>query len=71
MQHTPWSYVRRFETFEGYIYLKQTPEQLALDATIIKTLHDQFHAPVPIVIADNSELNCFLMKDAGRPYESV
>lgn len=46
VQHTPWSHVVRFETTAGYIYLKHTPEKLALEATIIKTLHEQFHASV-------------------------
>lgn len=64
--NTPWSYVTRFDTSDGYIYLKHTPDLLALEAKIIKILHDQFHAPVPKVIAHNTELNCFLTKDAGR-----
>jgi len=64
--NTPWSYLVRFETSDGYIYLKHTPELFALEPTIIQILHDQFHASVPTVIAHNAELNCFLMKDAGR-----
>lgn len=67
VQNTPWSYVVRFATADGYIYLKQTPKLLALEASITQILHDQFHAAVPEIIAHNSELNCFLMKDAGRP----
>lgn len=65
IQHTPWSYVVRFETLEGYIYLKQTPPQLALEANIIQVLHDQFHVSTPAIIASNEQLHCFLMKDAG------
>src|SRR5690606_29027590 len=68
---TPWSYVLRFETSEGYIYLKHTPALLALEASIIQILHDQFYASVPTVIAHNTELNCFLMKDAGRPLRDI
>lgn len=68
---TPWSYVVRFETSDGYIYLKHTPELFALEPTIIQILHDQFHASVPIVIAHNAELNCFLMKDAGRSLREI
>jgi len=68
---TLWSYVVRFETSDGYIYLKHTPPLIALEATIIQILHDQFHAPVPTVIAHNSELNCFLMKDAGRSLRGI
>ncbi|WP_232220454.1 phosphotransferase [Legionella tunisiensis] len=57
----------RFATSGGYIYLKHTPPLLALEPAITQILHDQFHASVPEVIACNAELNCFLMKDAGRP----
>lgn len=65
VQDTPWSYVIRFATNNGYFYLKNTPELLALEAKIIQILHDQFHAHVPKVVAYNAELHCFLMKDAG------
>ncbi|MEO8402293.1 MAG: phosphotransferase [Gammaproteobacteria bacterium] len=71
VQNTPWSYVVRFATFAGYIYLKQTPKLLALEAVITQMLHDQFGAFVPEVIAHNAELNCFLMKDAGRPLREI
>ena len=67
VRSTPWSDVVRFATLDGYIYLKHTPAQLALEAPVIKILHDQFHARVPIIIAHHTEFNCFLMKDAGRP----
>ncbi|MBX3710194.1 MAG: aminoglycoside phosphotransferase family protein [Gammaproteobacteria bacterium] len=66
IQNTPWSYVVRFATSDGYIYLKHTPELLALEATIIQVLHNQFHAHVPKIIEHNVELDCFLMKDAGK-----
>jgi hypothetical protein len=71
IQSTPWSYVARFETSDGYIYLKHTPKHLALEATIIQILHDRFHASVPDVIAHNSQLNCFLMKDAGQTLREI
>lgn len=71
VQSTPWSCVVRFATSDGYIYLKHTPELLALEASIIQILHDQFHVSVPEVIAHNAELNCFLMKDAGRPLREI
>jgi len=71
VQDTPWSYVVRFLTTDGYIYLKHTPKLLALEPTIIQILQDQFHASVPKVIAHNAELNCFLMKDAGRPLREI
>lgn len=71
LKDTPWSYLIRFETSDGYIYLKHTPPQIALEATIINILRDQFHLSVPEVIAHNSEFSCFLMKDAGRPLREI
>ncbi len=71
VQHTPWSYVIRFETSSGYIYLKHTPELISLEASIIQILHDQLHAAVPTIIARNAKLNCFLMKDAGKTLRSI
>lgn len=71
VQNTPWSYVVRFATSDGYIYLKHTPKLLALEASITQILHDQFRASVPEIIANNAELNCFLMKDAGRPLREI
>ena len=71
VQNTPWSYVVRFVTSDGYIYLKSTPPMLALEADIVRVLRDKFHASVPQIIAHNSELNCFLMHDAGRPLRQI
>lgn len=71
VQNTPWSYVIRLVTFEGYVYLKHTPPLLALEANINQILYEHFHAAVPEVIARNNELNCFLMKDAGRPLREI
>lgn len=66
VQHTHWSYVVRFKTSEGYVYLKQTPPAIVLEAKISQVLHEQFDASTSRVIASNTELNCFLMKDAGH-----
>lgn len=71
VQDTPWSCVMRFITDQGLIYLKQTPEQLALEALITQVLYTQYQAPVPEVIAHHTELHCFLMKDAGRPLREI
>lgn len=71
MLNTPWSYVIRFETTGGYIYLKHTPKQLGLEAAIIQLLRDQFYASVPTVIAHNTGLNCFLMEDAGQSLRAI
>jgi hypothetical protein len=71
VKNTPWSYVIRFVTTDGYVYLKHTPNLLALEAIITQILHDQFHASVPEVIRYNAELNCFLMKDVGKPLREI
>lgn len=70
VQNTPWSYVVRFVTSKGYIYLKHTPHLLALEANILRMLHDH-SCPVAEVIAHNAKLDCFLMKDAGRPLREI
>lgn len=67
VKNTPWSYLARFNTTDGYIYLKHTPPLIALESRIIQILYAQFPTSFPEVIAENVELNCFLMKDAGRP----
>lgn len=71
VQSTPWSYVIRYVTTDGFIYLKHTPELLALEAAVIQVLHDKFHISVPNVIGHNAELNCFLMKDAGMSLRKI
>jgi hypothetical protein len=68
---TPWSSVVRINAGNELFYLKTTPALIALESEIIKILHDQFHAPVPTVIAHNPELHCFLMKDAGTSLRSI
>lgn len=65
IQDTPWSKVIRFLTSKGHIYLKQPAPLLAQEAKILQLLADQFNASVPVVIAINDDLHCFLMKDAG------
>src|SRR5690348_7876949 len=67
MLETPWSNVIRFSTSKGDIYLKQPAPSISQESKIIQLLADKVHAKVPIVIAINDELHCFLMKDAGQP----
>jgi aminoglycoside/choline kinase family phosphotransferase len=67
IEKTPWSSVTRFSTNKGLVFLKQTPPALSLEPAVTKLLHDQLHASVPVVIACNESLHCFLMKDAGNP----
>lgn len=71
VQNTPWSYVIRFTTSEGYIYLKHTPHLIALESKIFQVLHDQFHASVPEIVGYNTRLDCFLMKDAGKSLREI
>lgn len=71
VQIRPWSYVIRYHTSVGWIYLKQTPVRIALEAKITKILRDQFCAPVAEIIASHPELNCFLMKDAGNALRPI
>ncbi len=71
VQETLWSHVVRFDTSKGYIYLKQTPELIALEPMITQMLNDEFHAAVPEIIAHNEKLHCFLMKDVGRPLREI
>lgn len=68
---TLWSTVVKIKTQYGVFYLKITPELLAVEASIIQMLDNQFHAPVPTVIAHNAKLHCFLMKDAGTSLRSI
>lgn len=63
---TPWSYLARYETSSGLIYLKHTPELFFLEPEIIQLLNNKFSASVPAVVAANPELSCFLMQDAGH-----
>jgi hypothetical protein len=63
---TPWSTIIRFSTVTGDFYLKQTPPAISLEPQIIQLLSAQFHASVPIVIASNDDLHCFMMQDGGK-----
>ena len=65
VQDTPWSSVVKLSTDQGLIYLKTTPPALSIESSVIKILHEQCHADVPLIIADNQKEHCFLMKDAG------
>ena len=65
VQDTPYSYVVRFETDRGFVYLKEVPPALALEPSVIKVLHEQFNAQVPIIISDNQKEHSFLMQDSG------
>lgn len=70
MAQTLWSIVLKINIGNEVVYLKHTPKLIA-EPAIIQILRDQFHAPVPIIIAHNDELNCFLMKDAGKSLRGI
>ena len=65
IQETPWSKVFKFSTSKGDVYLKQPAPLLAQEAKVLQLLLRKFNANVPIVIAINDDLHCFVMKDAG------
>lgn len=67
IQATPWSSVTKFSTTVGYIYLKQTSSALSLEADTIQILYNEFNASVPVIIATNKNLDCYLMQDCGSP----
>lgn len=65
IQENPWSIVYRFQTSQGFVFLKRVPSKLSLEPKVINILRSEFHAIVPFVIAENHEQHCFLMKDGG------
>ncbi|WP_367608388.1 hypothetical protein [Legionella sp. W05-934-2] len=65
IQETPWSHVIRLTTLQGTFYLKQPVPLLAKEASVIGFLAHQVKASVPHIVANNDDLHCFLMKDAG------
>ena len=64
---TPWSCVYRFDTDQGSLYLKQIPPGLSREPQVIHLLRETCAASVPVLIADNPHLHCFLMQNAGIP----
>jgi hypothetical protein len=48
------------------VYLKHMPALFALEAKILIFLHDKPQASVPSVLAENTKLDCFLMRCAGN-----
>ncbi len=67
IQSAPWSNVTCFETTQGAVYLKMTPPALSLEPSVIRILSEEYPDEVPVIIAVNKELNCFLMRDSGIP----
>ncbi len=71
IKKTPWSTIIAIDTGREIVYLKHTPKLIALEPKIIQILHDQFHASVPTVLAENTGLNCFIMKDGGPSLREI
>jgi hypothetical protein len=63
----PWSKVTHFATSKGSVYLKEMTFLFSLEPTLIKTMAQWDGDFIPKVIAQNNDLNCFLMEDAGIP----
>jgi hypothetical protein len=62
----PYSKVWKIKKNSSSIYFKQVSDQLFLELKIIKTLRASCqYLNVPEIIAENKQLNCFLMKDCG------
>jgi len=69
IQETPWSQVYRFNTNQGYIFLKKVPEKLAIEAQIIDILYKKFHAPVPHIISKYTKIH--LVKCATKNQQAI
>ncbi len=65
VQLSPWACVYRFNTTQGFIYLKSVPEKLSIEPNIIQILFEKLNANVPKIIAVNDQNACFLMHDCG------
>lgn len=63
---TAYSVVYKLETTDGVTYLKQTPKTLFLEARTLDFLSGHDCKNIPVVLAKNEALNCFLMADCGE-----
>ncbi len=62
---TSYSHVYQIETSEGIFYLKQVPKMFCIEPKMLTFLQGQGCQNIPIVIAQNNELHCFLMIFCG------
>ena len=66
VHETPYSYVAKLQVSEHAYYLKKTPPQLYIEASVIKVLRQRCGVTnVPEIIAKNDDLSCFLMRSCG------
>jgi hypothetical protein len=63
---THWSIVVKISTPDGSVYLKQTPLDLFIEASVLKQYRETCGiTDIPEVITVNNNLHCFLMKECG------
>lgn len=63
---TAYSEVFKIKTPETIFFLKLTPPELFLEPATISFLHSQGCLNIPKVVAENADLNCFLMESCGE-----
>ena len=63
---TAYSIVHKVETNQGIFYLKQTPEALFFEATMLAFLHQQGCENIPELLTENRALHCFIMPACGE-----
>jgi hypothetical protein len=66
VREMPWSKIISFPTSKGLIYFKEMAPVFAIEPMLIQFISQHISQNVPAIIAANSKLSCFLMKDAGR-----
>lgn len=62
---TSYSVVYQLETTHDSFYVKQVPKALFLESQILRFLHQHACKNIPKIIAENAELNCFMMTACG------
>lgn len=62
---TSYSVVHKINTTQQIVYLKQAPETLFIESETLTYLNKQGCRNIPILIAENKLLNCFLMRSCG------
>ena len=62
---TSYSVVYQLETTHDSFYVKQVPKALFLESQTVRFLHQQACKNIPEIIAENAELNCFMMMACG------
>jgi hypothetical protein len=65
VREMPWSKVYKFITSKGIVYFKQMHPTFSIEIAILSMLKNVAFKNIPIMIASNDGLHCFLMRDAG------